>query len=86
VRSSLDSLQLTAPARTAIDCELPKMAGADVEKIAALDPTERAAAREAVAKAFLSAFRLVLSSAAVLALIAAIAGAFLRGPRVASSG
>jgi EmrB/QacA subfamily drug resistance transporter len=85
VRSSLDSLQLTAPARTAIDRELPKMAGADVEKIASLGPTERAAAHEAVAKAFLSAFRLVLSSAAVLALIAAIAGAFLRGPGVASS-
>jgi EmrB/QacA subfamily drug resistance transporter len=85
VRSSLDSLQLTAPARTAIDRELSKMAGADVEKIASLGPTERAAAHEAVAKAFLSAFRLVLSSAAVLALIAAFAGAFLRGPRVASS-
>jgi hypothetical protein len=80
VRSALDGLHLPEPARTAIDRELPKMAGADVEQMAASGATERAAVHEAVARAFLSAFRLVLSSAAALALIAAIAGAFLRGP------
>jgi hypothetical protein len=81
VQSALDGLQLTAPARAAIDRELPKMAGADVAKLASISPTERAAVQDAVARAFLSAFRLVLSTAAALALIAAIAGAFLRGPQ-----
>jgi EmrB/QacA subfamily drug resistance transporter len=79
VRSVLDGLQLTAQGRTAIDRELPKMAGADVATIASLSPPERAAVHDVVARAFLSAFRLVLSSAAAIALIAAIAGALLRG-------
>src|SRR5260221_391774 len=79
-RSALDGLQMTASARTAIDRELPKMAGAEVATMPSIGPAERAAAHEAIAGAFLSAFRLVLTGAAALALGAAIAGACLRGP------
>jgi EmrB/QacA subfamily drug resistance transporter len=76
--TSLDGLHLSAPARTAIDRELPKMAGADLETVPAVDTSQRAAIHDAVAGAFVSAFRLVMMGAAVLALAASIAGAFLR--------
>jgi hypothetical protein len=78
VRTSLDDLRLAASARTAIDRELPKMAGADLETVPAVDTSQRAAIHDAVAGAFVSAFRLVMMGAAVLALAASIAGAFLR--------
>ena len=77
VRNALDGLQLTASARTAIDHELPKMAGADVDAMPSIGPTQRAAAHAAITEAFVSAFRLVFTGAAALALVAAIAGAFL---------
>jgi hypothetical protein len=80
VRGALNRLQLSASARAAIDRELPKMAGADVDTIPLLDPTQRAAARNAIATAFVSAFRLVFTVAAALALVAASAGLFLRDP------
>jgi hypothetical protein len=78
VRSALDRLPLAASARAAIDHELPKMAGADVNAIPALEPAQRAAVRDAIASAFVSAFRLVVMSAAALIAVAAIAGAFIR--------
>jgi EmrB/QacA subfamily drug resistance transporter len=74
----LDRLQLSAPARAAINRELPRMAGADVSAIAALSPTESAAVRAVIAGAFVGAFRLVIAVAAVVTLAAAAAGAFLR--------
>jgi EmrB/QacA subfamily drug resistance transporter len=77
VRSGLDGLQLTASARTAIDRELPKMAGADVDGVSSIEPSQRAAAHEVIAWAFVSAFRVVFAVAAALAFVAAIAGAFL---------
>ena len=81
VRSALDGLQLTASARTAIDRELPKMAGADVEKIASIEPHRAGrGSRRRRQRPFCRRFVWCLSSAAALALIAAIAGAFLRGP------
>jgi hypothetical protein len=76
--ASLDGLHLAAPARAAIDRELPKMSGADLETVPAADPSQRAAIHDAVAGAFLSAFRLVMVGAAALALAASIAGALLR--------
>jgi EmrB/QacA subfamily drug resistance transporter len=84
VRSALDGLQLTASARAAIDRELPKMAGADVDTVPSIEPSKRAAAHEAITKAFVSAFRLVFAGAAALALVAALAGAFLRELRAVS--
>jgi EmrB/QacA subfamily drug resistance transporter len=76
-RTALDGLHLAPAARTAIDRELPKMAGADVSAVPALDRSQRTAAHDAVAAAFVSAFRLVLISSAALALAAALAGALL---------
>jgi EmrB/QacA subfamily drug resistance transporter len=84
VGSALDGLQLTASARTAIDRELPKMAGADVDTVPSIELSQRAAAHEAITRAFVSAFRLVFAGAAALALVAAIAGAFLRERRAES--
>jgi uncharacterized protein YifN (PemK superfamily) len=78
VTASLDRLSLTASARTAIDRELPKMAGADVDRVPSIEPSRRAEVRQAIAEGFVSAFRLVLILAAGLALMSAIAGAFVR--------
>jgi hypothetical protein len=77
VQSGVGDLQLTASARMAIARELPKMAGADVDAVPSIEPRQRAAVHEAIGGAFVSAFRRVLLGAAVLALVAAVAGAFL---------
>jgi EmrB/QacA subfamily drug resistance transporter len=77
VQSALDGLQLTAPARAAIDRELPKMAGAAVDTVPSIEPSQRAAVHKAITEAFVSAFRLVFTGAAALALVAAVVGAFL---------
>jgi len=76
-RASLERLQLPAAVRSAVERELPKMAGADVDALPSLDPPRRAAVRDAIAEAFVFAFRLVLWGAAVLALAAALFGALL---------
>jgi hypothetical protein len=76
VGPALDRLSLSAPARTAVDRELPKLAGAEID--AALEPAERAGTQRAIDEAFVSAFRLVMIGSAVLALAAALAGAVIR--------
>ena len=76
VGPALDRLELTAAARTAIDRELPKLAG--VEMSAAIDSAQRVAARVAIDQSFVSAFRLVMIVAAVVALAAAASGALIR--------
>jgi len=77
VKPRLDRLVLTSPERSAIDRELPKMAGAGLEGVS-IQPQQRAAARQAVDEAFVSAFRLVMIGAAALAVIAAAFGAAIR--------
>ena len=64
--------------RAAIDRELTKMAGADVEAVSPLDPPQRAAVRRIIDQAFVSGFRFVMLGAAVLALLAAATGAAIR--------
>jgi EmrB/QacA subfamily drug resistance transporter len=86
VRRALDGLQLPASARTAIDRELPKMAGAEVGKVPSIEPSQRAAAHDAIAAAFVSAFRLVCIGAASLALVAAIAGNWLHAGAIHREG
>ncbi len=76
-KPALDAVGLTAPGRMMIDQELSKMAGADVEGLTSIDAPQRSAARRAIDVSFLSAFRLVVVGAAILALAAAIAGAFV---------
>jgi hypothetical protein len=75
VRPALDTSGVTAAARSTLDRELPKMAGADVEAITSIEPRARAAVRGAIDLAFVSAFRLVLAGAGMLALAAGVAGA-----------
>lgn len=58
VKNALDAVAVTASAREAIDRELPKMAGADLETVPMITSTERAAVHDIVAVAFMSAFRL----------------------------
>jgi predicted MFS family arabinose efflux permease len=80
VSPALDRLELSAAARSAVDRELPKLAGADLT-----GPTIAAAVRSArpvpihraIHESFVSAFRLVMMTAAAVALGAAVAGALI---------
>jgi hypothetical protein len=78
VRSGLDRLSLTPAARTAIDRELPKMAGAQLESTPSIEPSQLAAARRIIDDAFLSSFRRVMIGAAALAFAAAVVGVAIR--------
>ena len=78
VRPRLDRLALTPSARAALDRELPRMAGAELEALPSMNPAERAVVRLAIADSFVSAFRLVMAGAAALALAAAAFGAAIR--------
>jgi len=79
VMPALDAAGLSAPARLAVERELPKMAGADLDAAAPLEPNEREAARRAIDLSFVSAFRVVMLGAAALALLAAVSGAAITG-------
>ena len=78
VRRELDHLSIAPSVRATVDRELPKMAGADVNTMELLPASQRPAVRDAIDRAFVSAFRLILSVAALLALAAAATGALLR--------
>jgi EmrB/QacA subfamily drug resistance transporter len=82
VSPALDQLGLSAPPRAAVDRELPKLAGAEIDA-ASLESAQRSAIQRVIDEAFVSAFRLVMIGSAVLALAAALAGALIGG---ASSG
>jgi EmrB/QacA subfamily drug resistance transporter len=79
VRPRLDRLSLPPAVRTAIDRELPKMAGAELKSLA-MDPGQRAGAQGAIDEAFVSGFRLVVIGSALLALAAGVFGAAIRNP------
>jgi EmrB/QacA subfamily drug resistance transporter len=74
VKPRLDSLALSQAARSQIVQQLPKMAGADLSKVA-IDAAQRVAAQRAIDDAFVSGFRVVMIGAAVLALAAGAFGA-----------
>ena len=74
VSARLDALVLAPSVRAAVDRELPKMAGAELDAVS-VGPHERSAARSAIDDAFVAAFRLVMLSAAALAAAAAVCGA-----------
>jgi EmrB/QacA subfamily drug resistance transporter len=77
VAPALNNLRLSASTKATLDRELPKMAGADVDHFS-LNSSERAAARSAIDRAFVSAFRIVMLGAAAVALSAAAVGAAIR--------
>ena len=74
MRPGLDRLSLSATARREVDAELRKIAGADVSEAASLAPSQRRDVRTLVENGFVGAFRLVMLSAAGLALVAAAFG------------
>lgn len=75
----LETLALSSSARSAIDRELHKMAGADLNALPSIGESQRVAVRRAIDEAFVSAFRLVMIVAAVLAVTAAIFGYAIPG-------
>ena len=81
VAPRLDVLALPAAARTEIDRELSKMAGAELTAASSIPPQERTAVQAAIDDAFVAAFRLVMLGAAALALAAAAAGSGLPNER-----
>jgi EmrB/QacA subfamily drug resistance transporter len=76
VSAALERLRLPQATRTAVDGELSKLAGADLD--AAVEPVFRDATRRAIDESFVSAFRVVMRVAAIVALAAAAAGALIR--------
>jgi EmrB/QacA subfamily drug resistance transporter len=84
VSPALDQLKLSPEARAAVDRELPKLAGADLqyaEMTRSVAPDDRLKLRRAIDESFVSAFRLVMAAAAAAALAAAVAGALIRPRR-----
>ena len=77
VTPRLDKLALPSAARAQIDAELPKMAGAELNKVAA-DPQQRAAVKRSIDEAFVSGYRAVMLGSAILALTAAAFGIAIR--------
>jgi predicted MFS family arabinose efflux permease len=75
VNPALDRLELSASSRSAIDRELPKLAGAEID--ASLEPAQRIPARRAIDESFAHAFGLVMLAAAATALAAGVAGALV---------
>jgi EmrB/QacA subfamily drug resistance transporter len=76
VTGRLDRLGLSRANRVAVDGQLDRMAAANIP--ASLEPGTRAAARDAIDRAFVHAFRIVLLTAAVVALGGAACGAAIR--------
>ena len=80
VRPRLDRLVLSTAARTEIEKQLPKMAGAELKNVD-LEPPQRAAVLLSIDEAFVSGFRIVVLGSALLALTAAAFGAAIRDRR-----
>jgi EmrB/QacA subfamily drug resistance transporter len=75
VNPALDRLELSASSRSAIDRQLPKLAGAEIDS--SVEPAQRISARRAVDESFVYAFGFVMLAAAATALASAAAGAFV---------
>jgi EmrB/QacA subfamily drug resistance transporter len=79
VEPRLDRLALLPAARTQIEKELPKMAGAELKDVQ-MEPSQRAAVLLSIDEAFVSSFRLVAIGSALLALAGGAFGAAIRNP------
>lgn len=73
---ALDQLDLSSTTRAAVDRELPKMAGADVDVV--VPAQQRVAVRRAIDDSFVAAFKAAMIAAALIALAAGGVGAFIR--------
>src|SRR5438067_2816812 len=78
VRSRVDRLALSSPAREGTDRELRKIAGADLTQVPALTRAEQREVRAIIDEGFVFAFRLVMIAAAGLAVAAAGVGNAIR--------
>ena len=78
VRSRVDRLALSSPAREGTDRELRKIAGADLTQVPALTRAEQREVRAIIDEGFVFAFRLVMIAAAGLAIAAAGVGNAIR--------
>jgi EmrB/QacA subfamily drug resistance transporter len=78
--AALASLRLSPAARTAVERELPKLAGARTDALPIA--TDRRAVQRAIEESFLSAFRIVMLATAGVSLAAAAAGAGIREKRI----
>jgi EmrB/QacA subfamily drug resistance transporter len=78
VHAAVARFDLSPGTRSALDRELPKLAGADVAAV--VGPAQRLAIRGVIDDSFVAAFRLVMGAAAAAALAAAGAGSLIRQP------
>ena len=80
INPMLDHMHLAVASRSAVDRELPKLAGANLasaDVVGTVEPDRRTTIRGAVDGSFVSAFRHVMLTAAAVALAAAVLGALL---------
>jgi EmrB/QacA subfamily drug resistance transporter len=80
VAPRLDRLELPAETRAAVERELPKMAGAELQRIPLTDD-QRASVHAAIGSAFGGVFRVAMIGSAVLAAIAALVAIGIPEPR-----
>jgi EmrB/QacA subfamily drug resistance transporter len=73
----LDRLELTPAVRSAVDQQLPKMAGADLDSNL-IEAPRLAAVREAIDESFVSAFGQVMIAVAIVALASGVVGLAIR--------
>jgi EmrB/QacA subfamily drug resistance transporter len=73
----LDQVALPPAARVEIEKELPKMAGAELKNVA-MEPKQQVTVQRSIEDAFVSGYRVVLLSSAIVALAAAGFGAAIR--------
>jgi EmrB/QacA subfamily drug resistance transporter len=74
VANRLDQLSLSVEARSQVEEQLPKLAGAEIATLPSLTPSQKTIVRSAIDLSFTTAFRAALLTAAILAVAAAIVG------------
>ncbi len=75
-RAALDRLDLAVSVRAPIDRELPKLAAAEIPPLT--EPAQFTAVRRAIDQSFVLAVRLIMLTAAGVALVSALAGNLIR--------
>jgi len=72
--SEISRLPLSIEARTAVQEQLPKLAGAEISTLPSLTPEQKTEVRAAIDSSFTSAFRAAMIVAALLGVAAAVVG------------
>jgi EmrB/QacA subfamily drug resistance transporter len=74
VAKPLDQLPLSVAARSDVEAQLPKLAGAEIGMLPSLTVEQKNVVRMAIDASFMTAFRTAMLTAAILAVAAAIVG------------